>query len=566
MASDATGFDHETDVLGVGSGAGALTAAITAHIGGADVLTVEKSDQYGGTSAMSGGGIWIPASHYALAQGVEDSRDEALSYLTHVVGDRVAPDRLEAYVDEAPRMLKFMADNTRLAYSPVAYSDYYPEQPGGKQGYRTHEPVPMHARKLGKLFEQLRPQHRQTVVQGRFSMTMAEGRSFLTQADGWKTTLTKMMLGYYLDIPARLKGKRTRRLTLGNALIGRLRWTMMDRNLPLWLNTPFRELITEGDRVVGAVVEKDGQPYRIKAKKGVIMGAGGFEHNQKLRERALPQPTSPDWSGSQENNTGDCIVAGEALGAATDLMDWAWWAPAIKVPGIDRPWVLFAERSSPGLVMVNKAGRRFSNEAAPYLDNGHALYSNDDDAPSVPAYIVFDATFRKKYPLGPLPPGYAGPDATLPRKVKEILVIADTIEELADKIGVDKAGLADTIAKNNGYAASGHDPEFHRGESFYDQYYGDQRHGPNKCIAPIKDGPFYAIPVYPGDIGTKGGLLVDSKARVLKTDGSVIAGLYAIGNTSASVMGTTYPGAGVTIGPAMTFGYIAANDLTGRNG
>ena len=242
MAADATGFDYETDILVIGSGGGALTAAITAHVGGADVLTVEKSDQYGGTSAMSGGGIWIPASHYALAQGVDDSRDDALSYLKHVVGDRVDEKRLEAYVDEAPRMLKFMADNTKLEYSPVAYSDYYPEQPGGKQGYRTHEPVPMHARKLGKLFEQLRPQHRQTVVQGRFSMTMAEGRSFLTQADGWKTTLTKMMLGYYLDIPARLKGKRTRRLTLGNALVGRLRWTLGLASILVELMTPSHTL------------------------------------------------------------------------------------------------------------------------------------------------------------------------------------------------------------------------------------------------------------------------------------------------------------------------------------
>ena len=557
--------DHQVDILVVGSGGGAMTAALTASVGGAEVLVIEKSDQYGGTSAMSGGGIWIPNSHYARAQGVDDSREDALTYLKNVVGDRVAPDRLEAYVDEAPRMLKFLADNTRLEYSPVAYSDYYPEKPGGKQGYRTHEPKPFHAGKLGRDFDALRPQHRQTVVQGRFTMTMAEGRAFLTQADGWKTMLVKMMLGYFLDIPGRLKGKRSRRLTLGNALIGRLRKSMMDRDIPLWLNTAFKELIVEDGKVVGALVDQDGTERRIFAKKGVILGAGGFEHNRELREKYLPQPTSADWSGSQDNNTGDGIVAGQKIGAATDLMDWAWWAPAIKVPGIDRPWVLFAERSSPGLLMVNKAGQRFSNEAQPYLESGYSLYANDGGAPSVPAFLVFDATFRKKYPLGPLPPGYAGPDASLPRKVKEILHIADTVEELADKLGVDAAGLKDTIEKNNAYAQSGSDPEFHRGDSFYDAYYGDQRNAPNPCIGPCAEAPFYGIEVYPGDIGTKGGLLVDAKSRVLKEDGTAIPGLYAIGNTSASVMGTTYPGAGVTIGPAMTFGYVAARDAIGMN-
>ncbi len=561
-----TGFDTSVDVLIVGSGAGALTAALTAQKGGADVLVVEKSAEYGGTSATSGGGIWIPNSHYAKAQGVDDSREDALTYLKAVVGPVVDEKRLEAYVDEAPRMLKYMADNTRLEYSPVAYSDYYPEQPGGKQGFRTHEPVPMSARKLGwNIFNKLRPQHRQTIVQGRFTMTMAEGRSFLTQADGWKQTLTKMMMGYYLDLPARMKGKRSRRLTLGNALVGRLLWSAKDTKLPIWLETPFKELIEENGKVVGAVVEKDGKPHRVEARKGVILGAGGFEHNNEMREQWLPQPTSSEWSGSQKNNTGDAIEAGRKIGAALDMMDSAWWAPAIKVPGIERPWVLFAERSSPGMVMVNKAGRRFSNEAAPYLDNGYAMYNNPEEAESVPAYLVFDATFRKKYPLGPLPPGYAGGDAVLPSKVKEILTIADTIEELAEKIGVDAEGLKDTIAKNNEYAVAGHDPDYHRGDSFYDQYYGDQRNGPNKCIAPIEKAPFYCVPVYPGDIGTKGGLLVDEKSRVLREDGTVIGGLYAIGNTSASVMGRTYPGAGVTIGPAMTFGYVAARDAVGMN-
>lgn len=553
-------FDQEVDLLVVGSGAGALTAAVVASIEGCkQVLVVEKSDQYGGTSAMSGGGIWIPNSHYARAEGVKDSAAEALQYLKAVIGDEVSEERLRTYVEKAPEMLEFMARNSRLKFESVPYSDYYPEMPGGKEGHRTHQPLPISAKHLKEHFLKLREPPPQVLVAGKLTMTMKEGRAFLTQAKGWMFTAMMMALRYYLDIPGRLKGKRSRRLTMGNALVGQLRWSMLDRGIDLWLKSPLESLIEEGGVVLGAVIKKDGKSVRVRARKGVVIGAGGFEHNQEMRKQYLPQPTNPEWSGSQINNTGDGIQAAMKIGAQTALMEHAWWAPSVKIPKWDRPYVIFAERSLPGLVIVNKAGKRFQNEAAPYLESGLAFYTaNKPEEPTFPSFVVFDATFRKKFPFGPIAPGYSTPDSRIGKRIWDVLVKADTIEALAEKIGVDAKGLADTVRKNNEYAKTGTDPEFHRGESFYDRYYGDARTSPNPCIAAIAEAPYYALPIHPGDIGTKGGVLTNVNASALDEQGQVIPGLYVIGNSAASVMGSKYPGAGATLGPAMTFGYLAA--------
>ncbi len=553
-------FAAHTDLLVIGSGAGGLTAALTAAIEGADALVIEKSDQYGGTSAMSGGGIWIPNSHHLAGNAqASDSRDEALAYLRGVMGDEVEPERLEAFVDEAPRMLAYLEQHSRLACEPVPYSDYYPELEGGKPGYRTHQPLPMHARRLGDQFSRLRGQHPQTLVAGRITMTMMEARAFLTRAPGWRWTAAKIALGYMLDIPGRLKGKRARRLALGNALVGRLLWSLLERRVPLWRNTSLKELIVENGRVTGAVVERDGQEQRIAARRGVVLASGGFEHNRELREKYLPQPTNPDWSASQENNTGDGLLAAQALGAGTKFMEHAWWVPAIKVPRWDRPYVLMAERANPGIVIVNQKGERFANEAAPYQEAGRAFYdANRDDAPTIPAWVVFDGTFRSKYVFSPLIPDPTTQDKMVSRAVKEILIKAGSLDEIAERTGVDADTLKETVRRNNEYARTGVDPEFNRGASAYERYYGDPRNEPNPCIAPIEKPPFYALPMHPGDIGTKGGLATDRDAQVLREDGSAIDGLYAVGNCAASVMGSTYPGAGSTLGPAMTFAWLAA--------
>lgn len=545
------------DVLVVGTGAGALSAAIAAHDAGSDVLVIEKSSQYGGTSATSGGGVWVPNNHHLFAEGGEDSIEDAQAYMSAMVGNAVSADRIDAYLYEAPKMIKYMEEKTRLRFRAMPYPDYFPEKLGGKKGYRTLEPLPVHATVLGDDFENLRPPHPQVTIFGRVSVTMKEGRAMLTKAKGFMLLAMKLMAAYWLDIPWRLKSKRDRRITMGGALVAALRASLQDRNVTLMLNTPLKELLYENDRVTAAIVEHEGQSKKVNVRQGVILGAGGFEHNQELREKFLPKPSSSDWSAGNIHNTGDALLAAEKIGAETDLMDAAWWAPTIKVPRDDKAYVLFAERSLPGNVIVNKAGERFANEAYPYLESGYSMY----DASSVPSFCIFDSTFRAKYPFGPLLPGSVQGDDKLPDEVRALLFKADSIEELANKLGIDVSGLRATIEKNNQYAAKGKDPEFGRGDSYYDQYYGDNSIGLNPCIAPIIKPPFYGIEVFPGDIGTKGGLLTDKHARVLASDNNVIDGLYAIGNTSSSVMGRSYPGAGSTLGPAMTFGFIAGHHV-----
>lgn len=547
----------ETDVLIVGSGAGALTAAVTALHGGARVLIVEKSDRYGGTSAMSGGGIWIPASENAKRRGIDDSVEDAYLYMKTVIGDQVSDARIRRFVETAPEMLEFLQTHSYLRYEAIPYPDYYTEQPGAKRGYRTQSPRVFRGAKLGDDLYRMREQPPGARAQGRFTMSIPEARKFLTQTPGWRLTLFKVVLLYYLDVAGRLKNKRSRRLTQGNALVGSLYLSVRERGGDLWLNSGMTSLIENDGRVDGAVIQRGEETVRVLARQGVILAAGGFEKNDRLRQQQLPHPTSIDWTASQRHNTGDAINAAVALGARTDLMQHAWWIPVVHVPGWPRSMGIFAERSLPGLVIVNKQGKRFANEALPYLESGLSMYQ----AASVPSWVVFDAAFRKKYPFGPLAPGWAMPDRYIPRKVREQLAMADTIADLAAQIGVDAAGLEETIERNNRFAESGIDADFDRGKSYYDRYYGDARNKPNPCIARIGQAPFYALPLYPGDIGTKGGLVTDEYARVIGMDDRPIKGLYAIGNTSASVMGDKYVGAGATLGPAMTFGYVASRHI-----
>lgn len=550
-----------TDILVVGSGAGALVSAITAVHHGAKVIVVEKSDRYGGTSAMSGGGVWIPNSKNAERAGADDSADEAYLYMKSLIGDEVSDERIKAFIESAPEMMEFMQNNSHLDYEAFPYPDYYTERDGAKEGFRTQAPKVFRGRKLGADLYKIREQAPGSLVQGRFSLTIKEARKFLTQERGWRLVLFKVLLTYIFDIPGRLKGKLARRMTQGHALIGSLYLSLKEKGGELWLSSPMTSLIKENGRVVGAEINRDGKTVRVIASKGVVLAAGGFEHNVKLRAESLPQPTTPDWSVSQDNNTGDAHIAAMKLDAAVDLMEHAWWIPVVQVPGWPRAQGIFAERSLPGIVIVNKEGKRFGNEAAPYLESGYSMY----EANSVPSWVVFDSTFRGKYPFGPLAPGWAIPDKLVPKKVRAIVNIDDSLEGLASKIGVDADGLKETVKRNNEFAISGVDTDFQRGEVFYDRFYGDASNKPNPCIASIGTPPFYAMPLHPGDIGTKGGLLTDEKARVLNKDNTVIDGLYAIGNTSASVMGSKYPGAGATLGPAMTFGYVAVLNALGIN-
>lgn len=542
----------QVDVLVVGSGAGALTAAFTAADNGAKVLVVEKAARFGGTSAMSGGGVWIPNSSNAKKLGQEDSAEEALLYMQSMIGEQVAPARMKTYIKSAAEMLDYLQSKSHLRLEAYPYPDYYSDAPGAKKGYRTQAPKIFKGAKLGDDLYKMVPQAPGSLVQGKFSLTFKEARIFLTQDKGWRKTLFKMLFAYYADIPGRLKGKLSRRLTQGHSLVGSLYLSVREQGTEVWLKSPMKSLLHQDNKVVGAMVERDGELTEVRAKH-VILAAGGFEHNEKLRSEKLPEPTKTDWSVSQNNNTGDAIIAAQELRAATSLMEHAWWIPVVKVPGW-RAIGIFAERSLPGLVIVNKKGQRFGNEADPYLESGYSMYASD----SIPSWVIFDARFRKKYPFGPLGPGWATPDKFINKKVKSIWAKADSIAELAAQLNIDAEGLQNTIERNNTFAESGIDEDFGRGSSYYDRYYGDHHNEPNPCIAPIVEAPFYALPLHPGDIGTKGGLVTNDDAQVLDDAGNVIAGLYACGNTSSAVMGDKYLGAGATLGPAMTFGYLAA--------
>jgi len=560
--ADSGSWDHSVDLLIVGSGAGAMTAGLAGSDAGADVLLIEKGDQYGGSSAMSGGGLWIPCNSIAREAGFQDDPEEAWKYLKGCVGDATPDDRLRAYLEQAPKMLEYLLAKTCARFIPLMeYADYYPNVEGSTPGGRCLDPVNFDARRLGDEFLKMRETAPQQQIVGRISMTIPEARVSLARTSGWMITIMRLFFRYLFDIPWRFKSKRDRNLSMGNALVAMLRRSLMDRNVPIWLETPARKILMEDGRVVGIEAEKNGKRIRIRATKGVILAAGGFEANQAMREKYLPQPSKAEWSSANPNNTGDIINMGIESGAAIGLMDEAWWGPAVKFPGDDRARFFVIELSLPGSVLVNRSGRRFVNEASPYGDKVAAMYAkNTPEGETIPSYLVFDSTFRKKYPVGPLLPGAQQPDWAAPKDVMGLIIKADTISELADKLGIDADGLGDTIAKMNEYAKSGVDPEFGRGDTIFDRYYGDLKVEPNPNLGPIDTAPFYAMRTYPGELGTKGGLIVDARSHVLDESGEVIPGLYATGNCTASVMGHTYPGPGATLGPTTTFGFVAALD------
>jgi len=557
-------WDQDFDVVVIGSGAGGMTAALCAAGEGLSAVVLEKSDQYGGTSAVSGGGIWIPCNDDVAKNGGRDSYAEALTYMKHLTAGEVPLPRIEAYLKNAPEMVRHLRNKFGVLFRGVRlYPDYYPDQPGGKDGYRSMEPVEFDASKLGADYDRQRPPFAGTQVMGRISMNQVEAHILFTKGKGWVGLILKMMLRYVFDIAWRFKTKRDRRMTLGQALVGQLRYALHSRKVPLLLETGLETLIEENGQVVGVVAKQGGKTLRLHARRGVVLCSGGFESNQQMREQYLPKPTQVQWTGAPPINHGDGIRAGLALGARLGFMNLTWGSPTVHVPGAASQTTLFVERAMPNCVIVNKKGQRFVNEAAAYPDVVTAMYEdNARGNGAVPAWFIFDGAFRKKYPAGLFLPAQMQPDSALPKDwLDKVYYRADTLDALAAKIGVDARGLGETVAKFNGYCEKGVDPEFGKGNTAIDRYYSDPQNQPNSCMGPLSTGPYYAIRLDPGEIGTKGGLWTDEHARVLREDGSRIEGLYAAGNCSAAVMGKTYAGAGSTLGPAMTFAYIAARDI-----
>jgi 3-oxosteroid 1-dehydrogenase len=539
-------WNHEVDVLVAGSGAGGMVGAIAAHDLGLSTLVVEKAGVFGGSTALSGGGIWIPDNPTLRAIGRGDSRDEVRRYLQAVVGDRVPTARLDAYAHRGPEVLEMLHRVSRhmeFSWCPD-YSDYHPEEPGGRPRGRTIEPRPIDARLLGEDAEHL--QGMDVPAPMGLWMTGYEARVLMMFRRTWKSWRMFPVAGW--RVVSNLF-RRRRMKTLGAALIARLRLTMKDLDIPLWLRTPVTELVVEDGRVVGAVVEHEGRPIRVRARCGVLLATGGFDHDPELRAKYLPEPGQANFSMGAVSNVGDGHRLGEQNGAALDLMDDAWWMPGVALPG-GGVFPLVSERCIPPMVIVNMEGKRFTNESAPYVNFVH----DQLEGGYVPIYEIFDAKARKRYQFAGVMPGQDFPE---PWYRTGLVTKADTLAELADRIGVPAGNLAATVERFNRFARSGRDEDFGRGDSAYDHYYGDPTL-PNPVLDTIDAGPYYAVRIEAGDLGTKGGLVTDADGRVLRVDGGVVEGLYATGNVSASVMGNEYAGAGATIGPAMVFAYLAA--------
>jgi len=556
----------EVDWLVAGAGAAGMTGAVVAHQLGGSVLVAEKEPVYGGTTAKSGGVAWIPGNHRQTEVQVRDSVEEGYAYLKALIGDSVSDARIVAYAHRAKEMLQFMMQHSHVEYSALPhYMDYYEHIPGYKAGGRSMDNTPIDLRRLGADAKTIRLGHYDGLLP--FNVTVEEGQRMQAMDAGAYFLVLRMMLRYLLDIPGRIKRQRDNRLTLGPALVARLRLSLQDRNIPLWLDSPVQELLQHDGRVCGALVKHEGRLQRIHARRGVLLATGGFSHNAGMRKQYQQSPIGSDWTAAAPGATGDAVIMGEQLGAALGFMECAWWSPTYKIPD-GRILALIAGKSNPGSIMVNGLGKRFANEAQPYEDLVKAQYASEARGEgAIPCYLIFDATYRGKYAVGHIKPGKVEHDNKLaPANFESgLLTRADSLEELADQLRIDRASLLNTVSNFNRHARLGEDPEFGRGATQHDRYYADKTVSPNPSLGPLETAPYYALRCDPGDLDTKGGLLCDEHARVLHTTGDVIAGLYAAGNASAAAMGNTYPGAGATIGSAMTFAYIAAQHAFGQS-
>jgi succinate dehydrogenase/fumarate reductase flavoprotein subunit len=533
-------WDLEVDVVVLGTGAAGMTAALAAHEGGARVALLEKSALVGGTTAVSGGVVWVPNNHHLANVGIDDSRDEALVYIRRLADGRSEDALIERFVDTAPEMLAWVEKQTSLRFAALArYPDYHPEFAGGKPGGRSLDPGLFDANELGAW----KPKLRRSPVFGMTAMSV-------TEATDWG------VFSKPLKLPFKVLGERYAKgyVCYGGALAGRLLKALLERSIEPLLAHQARELLVEEGRVAGVRAEHDGREVFVRARRGVVLASGGFEWNRALAAQFLggvvTHPNSPP------TNDGDGLRMAMTVGADLANMSEAWWCPSLVIPGEEYDGRQlhrgdFATRSMPHTIIVNRRGRRFVNEAQNYNDLMKAFFAFEPNAyerPNLPAWLVFDHAYLEKYALMTLMPGQAAPDW---------LERADTLDDLAHKIGVDARGLAQTVDRFNGFAVEGVDRDHGRGESLYDRFYGDPDHTPSPNLGTIAKKPFYALQVHPGAIGTKGGARVNADAQVLRADGTTIAGLYAAGNAMAGVTGPGYPGAGATIAAAMTFGFLA---------
>jgi succinate dehydrogenase/fumarate reductase flavoprotein subunit len=559
----------EYDVIVAGSGAGGMSAAVTAAKLGLDVIVIEKEPLFGGTTARSGGVLWLPGNPISKAMGFSDNLESARTYLKHETGDSYDADRVDAFLRMAPEATQFFLDNTAVRFDPLmAFPDYHPSAPGAVDGGRSVVAAPFSGLELGKEIKRLRPPLKEITFVGMMFNASQEIQHFFNVTRSLKSAIyvVKRLSKHAYEM---LRYGRAMRLTNGNALAARLAKSLFDLNVPIVTDCPIDAVVSDGDAVTGVDVTFGGRQIRLTARRGVVLATGGFPQDPTLRKLLFPHaPTGVEhWSPAPPGNTGDGWRIASAIGGqtTTTLPNAAAWIPVSRVPYRNGTYGIFPhliDRYKPGIIAVNQQGRRFVNEANSYHDFGQAMQATCKGQPEVSAYLICDHQTLRRYGLGfakPFPVPYRQ------HLWSGYLVQGKTIAQLAHKLGVNSLALVETVNRMNTDAKLGTDTEFGKGSTSYNRYLGDASNPGNACFAPIERGPFYALKIYIGDLGTFAGITTNSAAQVVDQAGHTVPGLYAVGNDAASVMGGNYPGAGITLGPALTFGYIAGLNLAQRN-
>jgi len=557
----------ECDVLVAGSGAAGLAAALTAQHHGLDVIVTEKAPVYGGTTAYSAGVIWIPGNAQAVQAGIADSPDNALRYLEAEIGHFLDRAKAEAFVRRGAEMLAFLEQHTHVRYQmQKVWSDYHPGLPGAAAGGRSLLPEPFDGRLLGEHFRTLRAPIATMMLFGGLSISRDDIPHLFNVTRSMRSAwyVGRLMARYALD---RLRHARGTQIANGNALVGRMVLSMLERKMPLWLDAPLVRLLQDDTRVSGGIVRRDGRDIVVHARRGVVLASGGFPRSDEMRARHYRHveagrnhvPLAPP------GNTGDGARMAQAVGGSfiAEAHQPAAWTPVSLVPQKDGgtvPFPHFIDRCKPGYIAVDHRGRRFANEADSYHDFVPLMIDACKGRSTIEAFLVTDHRAIRRYGMGAIGPA---PMPLTPHLRSGYLVRADTPEALARALGIDAPAFKATLERYNEHAARGEDPDFGKGTNAYHRFGGDPNHRPNPNLAPIATPPYYAMTLVPSDLGTFLGIATDEKARVLDVNERPIPGLYAAGNDQASVMGGRYPGAGITIGPAMTFGYIAGRHLAG---